>query len=65
MYHPKCFGYLRQKALVEDKEVTIKAKFIFEAQSARPSEFKFNYTIIVLKKNSNGNFILTGYPEKQ
>ncbi|MGG4198699.1 T7SS effector LXG polymorphic toxin [Peribacillus frigoritolerans] len=34
-----------KKALVEGKEVTIKVKPIYEAQSARPSEFKINYVI--------------------
>ncbi|MEB2494456.1 DNA/RNA non-specific endonuclease, partial [Peribacillus frigoritolerans] len=34
-----------KKALVEGKEVTIKVKPIYEAQSTRPSEFKINYVI--------------------
>ncbi|MFE4240378.1 DNA/RNA non-specific endonuclease [Peribacillus butanolivorans] len=34
-----------KKALVEGKEVIIKVKPIYEAQSARPSEFKINYAI--------------------
>ncbi|MFJ5769803.1 T7SS effector LXG polymorphic toxin [Psychrobacillus sp. NPDC093180] len=47
-----------KKALEEGKEVTIKIKPIYEAQSARPSEFKINYTIDGKKYSDR----LTNYP---
>lgn len=48
----------RKKSLEEGKEVTIKIKHIYEAQSARTSKFKINYTIDGKKYSDR----LTNYP---